>query len=474
MRRDTLMLLVLWALMVALLQLRPISDVDVFEQLQAGQVMLDQRRLIANDPFTYTHMGESVPTIGWLAQVIFAGVYRLGSWSAVKILHVLMFSGAFFIVGISTMRCGNDRDERISLFALACALLLGFLTGLTNSSLRPQSFAVLCFAVLLAVAQSEWRLHTKLVVLAPVLVFWQNCHPSVILGLVALAGWGASAWFDSGKRWHAVSILMLVVAAQLATPTGWDLFAVSRTNAAISRDYLGVSEWLPAWSPVNLDALWIFWFGFALSITLLVKQHFKVRRSDLLQFLCMTGLACYAARFALFWGIVMVPIWARWIEAVRPPSLFAWNGKRVVERPAKALLPIVGLLLVLVIPSFRTGSIFDKKLPLHGISRLKTALSSGHIYNYREWGGPLIWAGYPGWKVAMDGRLYLYSKEEWENYNRAALGQTSLHELTDKHQPDAFFLRPSFHGGLITLLKESSEWIELYTDTTCSIYVKAL
>ena len=458
--------------MVTLLQLRCIDDVDIFWQMRAGQIMLDQGRLITTDPFTYTHMGESVPTIGWLAQIVFAWFYRVGSWPAVKALHVLIFSGAFVIAAESAVRFSNHSNGRISLFSMACALLLGFLACLTNSSLRPQSFALLCFAVLLAVTQCEWRFRTKFLVLIPVLAFWQNCHPSVVVGLVALAGWAASAWFDPTKRWKAISILMLVALAQLGTPMGWDVFEVSRTNVRISRDYLMISEWLPPWSPVTLHAMWMFWFGLAVSLFLVMKLRLKVRRSDLIHFILMTLLTFYSSRFALFWAITMVPVWARWIEEVRPLYLFNWTGGDRVQRLASPALLILGLLMVLVIPSLRTVPIFDQELPLKGIGRLKTVLPSGRIYNYREWGGPLIWTGYPRWQVAIDGRLYLYSEKEWKGYNKSALGQVPLRELIDQHQPDAFFLRPSFHQELITLLRQSSAWRELYTDTKCSIFLK--
>jgi hypothetical protein len=111
MRKDTLLLLVLWIFMATILQLRPIDDVDIFWQMRAGQIILDQSRLITTDPFSYTHMGDSVPTIGWLAQIVFAWFYCVGSWPAVKALHVLMFSGAFVIAARSAVRLSSLRDE---------------------------------------------------------------------------------------------------------------------------------------------------------------------------------------------------------------------------------------------------------------------------------------------------------------------------------------------------------------------------
>jgi hypothetical protein len=136
------------------------------------------------------------------------------------------------------------------------------------------------------------------------------------------------------------------------------------------------------------------------------------------------------------------------------------------------VLLILVLLIVLAIPALPTSTVLHSGLPLEGMTRLKTALPSGRIYNYRQWGGPLIWTGYPQWQVAIDGRLYLYSEKEWEGYNKAALGKVPLRELVEEHKPDAFFLRPSFHQKLMTLLKQSPAWRELYTDKKCSIFLK--
>jgi hypothetical protein len=138
-----------------------------------------------------------------------------------------------------------------------------------------------------------------------------------------------------------------------------------------------------------------------------------------------------------------------------------------------ALIPIVGLLIVLAMPVLQGSRTIHPVIPLEGMARLKAALPSGRIYNFRQWGGPLIWAGYPGWQVAIDGRLYLYGKEEWDKYNRAALGQIPVDQLVEEHRPDAFFLRPIFQKSLITLLKQTSAWQELYEDTSCSIFVRA-
>jgi hypothetical protein len=108
---------------------------------------------------------------------------------------------------------------------------------------------------------------------------------------------------------------------------------------------------------------------------------------------------------------------------------------------------------------------------MQGISYLKSVLVHGRIYNYREYGGPLIFAGYPDWQVGLDGRLYLYDKAVWRDYNNAALGKVPLQELVARHQPDAFFLHPRFHKQLIEMLRRSQAWCKFYSDAQCIIFL---
>jgi hypothetical protein len=188
-------------------------------------------------------------------------------------------------------------------------------------------------------------------------------------------------------------------------------------------------------------------------------------------FLVFTVLGLTAARMALFWSLALVPVWARWIDQALPADLF--RPREDATRPPAWLWPtVIGAEIVVVLLLFVRGPVFDREIPLAGLAELKKVLPAGRIYNYREWGGPLILAGQPEWQVAIDGRLYLYTIDTWNEYNRAAGGQVPLKELVATHQPDAFFLRPDFDAGLVKLLRESKEWREVYAAEFCIIFIR--
>ena len=84
MSRNTFLLLLAGLLIALFLQLRPIDDVDVFWQVRTGELMLETGQLVRHDVFTYTHAGEPVPPISWLAQLLFAMQRRLAGWTFVR------------------------------------------------------------------------------------------------------------------------------------------------------------------------------------------------------------------------------------------------------------------------------------------------------------------------------------------------------------------------------------------------------
>jgi hypothetical protein len=457
-----------------LVEVRGIQDVDLFWQLRYGQNILETCSLYQTDLFSYTHFAERVPCIYWLAQVIYAALFRLGSWRALLILHSLIFASAFGITGQFARKAGAGP------FSVSAAMVLGFLTGLTNSELRPTSFALCSFAILLVLVSGKLRWRVKLPLVLLTALLWQNTHPSVLVGAIAVAGLVIADWIDClrerGRRkpWGLTLLLPLIALCEFATPMGIGILATSRDNLRVARIWLRESEWLPPWDPaVDVAAIAIFWIALGITIVLLTLVRKRISLRQWLTLGSMTLLAMYATRFALFWGLAMTPIWADWIETITAKGAFQWGDDPVPRRAFWAVL-VGGALLVLIVPATLQSSIFDERLPLDGIRLLKIALPEGRIYNFRQWGGPLILEGSPQWKVAIDGRLFVYTnRQEWQEYHDAATGRVSLDDLVRRHQPDAFFLHPVFQQPLVKALRGTRHWKSIYENANSIAFIRS-
>mgnify|MGYP000330219258 CR=1 FL=1 len=468
---SILILFLVWVSIFGVLQYKGIEDVDIFHQIRTGQLILEQGQLATVESFSYTRPGESNPPLGWLSQILFAMAYEVGSWRAVQWVHTFLLATAYALAAWIPLRGG------VGIYSVVWATILGFLVGLTNSSVRPQSFAVCSFALLLLSIRPRMKVSLKLLGLVPILIIWQNSHPSLIVGLVAISALASVAWARwflaqaEDKPWGLTLAWFMVFAGQVATPLGAEIFSISKANLDVARYMLRVSEWLEPWAADVRGALVFFWFALAISGILMIWIGGNLRAEDCAVFLAMTGLALVSARFALFWGIAMIPLWAKWFQQVKPLSWFQRLG--AIRIPLRFSIPIVvaGLLIGTIAP-WLSGQPTFQDIPIDGIRVLKEVLPQGRIFTYREWSGPLILAGAPRWKVSIDGRLYLYKQEAWENYNRAASGQVPLEVLWEAHHPDAFFLHPGFHRMLILQLRKYTSWEEIYADSYCVIFVQ--
>jgi len=469
--KRTLALLVFFALIVLLLQLRPNGDVDVFWRIKIGQLALEQGGLVRTDQFTSKHAGEPTAPLSWLSEVFYALLYRLGSWRLLSQANALVIAAGLLIAALTVHR------RETSIVANLLGLALGLLVVLPHCQIRTQSFAVLWFALLMLVAQSRIRPGRKLVLAAAVLVIWQNMHPSVMIAVVALTALAAASWtrwlFDrrTDMPWIPTLLVVLAVLCTMATPMGWAVFETSAQNSKLSRE-LGISEWMSIWNPaVRVPAMSV-WVALLISLVLLARLRRRVRLEDLALFLALVAVSLPVYRLSLFLGVAMIPVWSQWIAAVlaadrpgraseaRVPALRAAGVASVVLTAALGLPPLLGT------------RIHSREMPLAAVERLGELGVRGVIYNYREWGGPLIWAGYPDWKVTIDGRLYLFTPEDWGRYRRIALGEVPVAEVDRRYHPDAFFLRPDYHRRFIRLLRDSGDWREVYTDENAVVFLR--
>jgi hypothetical protein len=476
-RRRLLLIAGVGGVMAFLIGLRPITDVDMFWQLQLGQMMVHDGTLVAGDPFTFTHHDEAFPPLCWLAQIVYALHFPAGGWPLLQIVDNLMFAGAFMIAAFS-VRSSEARSA-----AVAAAMILGFLVALPHNSLRPQTFALLGMALLLALRGSTWPAWSKIVVGATILLLWQNLHPSVaVAGFVLLALFVADLWEwwrgdKPGLLGVDAGLLACVAIAQFATPMGFDILAISTRNKDLSQGGPQPAiEWLPCWDPrVRAMALPSLGLAAFVTVILLLRSRFRLKAADAALLLAMAGLSAWMVRFGLFAAVVLVPVWARLIERALSPELFA--DKPETHGPSVALVGAVcaiGILVSASLPVLVRPDVFSPDfVPQEGMRRLRRELRDGQVYNFQPYGGPLTFSSNRRWQVLMDGRIYVYSDKEWEDYYEAARGDVPVGDLVERYHPDAFFLHPFVQRGLIEKLRKHPAWHELYDDgRSCVIFVR--
>jgi hypothetical protein len=447
------------AALLAILLARPVWDVDIFWQLKLGELILAHGGPLAREPFAATHLGQPMPAFAWLGQAVMAAVRRLGGWDALRVFDALCWLGGFLAIAAACRRRSG------SAAGVLLALAIAFVAALPAASLRPQSFAALCFGALLAVLRLDLRRWQASVLIVPLLLIWQNLHPSVGVAIVALGAHAGLGWWQRFRRgapapWELSLLTLIAGAAMFATPDGADLFAWSARNAARSAA-MGVSEWLPLWDAINrFEAVPVLLVAVVVCWTLLRGVR-RTEPGELATAIALFAMTVVAYRFVLFWALALIPVVAR---AVPPPP---------VERRTPAWLPAIALIVVAVVLPLARPTRFAAEIPLGAIERLRASGIEGTIFAHFPWGGPLIDSGYPRWRVAYDGRYYRYTSEEWRRYRGMTTEARGLDEIERIYRPAAFVLSPDGNAGLIAALRaDRTRWQELSADRLSAVFVR--
>lgn len=450
------------AMLFALLQ-RPIWDVDIFWQLRLGEMILHRGAPIKNEPFAATHLGDALPPVAWLGQAAFAKARLLGGWTGLRIFDAIIWLAGFWVIAAACRRRGAAP------LALLLAFAVGFSLAMPAASIRPQSFAVLGFGLLLALLRLGWSAGPTLLLAVPLLLLWQNLHPSVSVAAVVLAATASVAWVRyfahrrRGPPWLLSTLTGLAGLSVFATPAGFSIISISAENTKASIA-IGESEWLPIWSTVNHQFVWGVVAAVGLVGWLLVRNRHRIDWEELAPaaVLFVATLASY--RFVLFWCIALVPLFARVASNPEPGS--RKSSSELVIVPATLAAAIALALHV-------RPTQFSHSLPLAGIEKLRETGVKGAVFNYPPWGGPLIDVGYPDWVVAYDGRYYRYAPQEWRRYEETARGQIGPKELDRIYHPVAYVLTPGGDDALITALRaDIRTWRQIYADGACVVFVR--
>ena len=445
---------------------RTIHDVDLFWQLKLGELTLD-RGLPRTEPFLAGRDGEPLAVVAWLGQAAFAAARRAGGWDGLRLFDAAVWLAGFAAVGWSLARRGANQ------WAVALGVWVGWFAAVPFASIRPQSFAVCCFGLLVVLARSGLSPRAKVGLGAALLVLWQNLHPSAAVGAAYLAAAAAGEWgrffLAGGRRPDAARVLLVPIAAAatFATPAGADIHRISAEN--LDRcvwDQLLITEWLPIWECFPEVGRGYATPMLLATAVLVAARGRRARAEDLVPLAALTAMTLLTFRFVLFWGVAIIPVWAECLAPAGGPAPAPPRGRRLRRAVAAA-----GFALALV-PLAVWPRNFAAYYPLAGAEALRAAGVRGTVYCSYLWGGIVTDFGYPDWRPTHDGRYYLFSREELARHFAAGRGEVPVDELDREFRPAAFFLHPGRDDELALRLRGDPRWREVYSDPNCFVFVR--
>ncbi len=463
-----------------------IADFDFWWHIAAGKKMLESG-WIGTDPFAFTRTGQPyLANHEWLAQIIFAIVWKLSGATGIVFLRTVIASGILLallsidarhvwintplavLAGVLMLPGFVDRPQLFSFFLFACQLILmlRYLESAENNPHRRHYFLL-------------WLLGFQLL--------WVNLHGSAaLLGVVIFACMLVQRIIDMVMRgWNVIHrrelVMLLITGLGLVvllfvSPSG--LGNLQYIQSLFTDDTVQfIREWEPrAWTPYlrDLSLLWILGLAtiawsrrrwvFCLLILILTgilsRQAF---RHEMLFVCAVTGIIFFQLR----WN----EMWQRWTE-------------RLSQRAIPAFALLVVFLGLTGWFAFHRSQSLQRSQNLFGYGTFEPASDSadflerekitGNIFNSYEYGGYLEYRGFP---VFVDGRNVDFGYDFLRRMFDAAQQEKVWMDLEKQYDLSVAVLYYDLVADLapmpyVALLEKRPDWVLVYLDDWTAVYLK--
>ena len=500
------LLFIMIFLLLLSLGARLLDDGDTGWHIRIGEQIWKTFSIPHQDLYSYTMPDQPWFAWGWLSDVIFAVVHKILGLNGIVILSALIFSLTFSLLFRFLLKQGTD------LILSAILVIIAASASTLHCLARPHIFSLLLTLIwfwLLDQYQTQGKKY--LYFLPLIMLFWVNLHGGFVSGFIILFIYllGNLLTYMTGshkpdklraraqlKSFALTGALCLVVAIWL-NPYGYKLFThiyESYLGSTFLRDYtmefkspdfhagLGYKMY------AILILLIIMAFGVSLSRTNFVEIGLIIT---------WTYMSLYSARNIPLFAIIAAPIIGRHAEVFFNSSdmqarlspwlrsflnrFFALSRRTRVSNDLfnKHLLAITAVLIVGMI-GLNGGKVrgkglfsfnFDsQRFPVAALKFIKSNKIRGNMFNEMAWGGFLIYALYPEYKVFIDGRGDMYGGDFAKTYTQVAWVKPGWKEVLHRYNVN-WIIYPA-NSQLSVLLIESKDWKLIYADRVANIFVR--
>ena len=452
----TLLGLVL-ALIVWLLELRPLIDNSFLIHLETGHWILDHRTIPTADLFSFT--AEGVPWVvqSWLASVVYAAIDQSVGPFGLQVLRAATCAVITFLVFRLALRLVGDRT-RATLLAFAATGM-----SITVWAERPLLQGVLAMVVLIWVVEipDSFVGRHPVAVVPPLMWLWANFHGSFALGFAYLVLHLAGRWLDGAAPTRARERTLLTATgvgllACLVNPLGVTLLTFPVELLSRGDTLAHIREWRsPDFHRVMgmLFALWI-----AVYVIGVARGRDRCSRRDLLVSVVFLLLALWALRNLVVAPLVGLPVVAR---------ACAVRERRADRRPFLnwAVAALFVALAIYGLAQAAGAKHYD--FSTYPVEALETVEEQGllgrRLLTTDEWAAYVIHAYWPRQTVFLDDRYDMYPTTLSDDYFALRDGKPDWREILDRHGIDVVMWDED--KPLASLLDlDTAHWARIHRD----------
>lgn len=507
--------LIFLGLLYLLFVLKPnylFSDASIGWHIAAGNYIIEHHAVPHVDLFSYTFANKPWTDYEWLFHLIMALLVRLGGLNLLAVVSGCVLALVFLFL---YERCRKESAH--FLFAVAI-VLVGEIVSSVHWLARPHLVTLVGVYLFYVTLEDFYRgsLSGRCLALTiiPFMIFWTNCHPGFLFGLVILGIYLTAALVHfvlldkSGEkrkssldRLKAVFFCFLAsILATLVNPYGPKLYAyivqyllqgmvLAVTNEFQSPVFHGALQ------PACLELL------FALLIIGLAFSKRPITFPSLLMALAFAHLSLASVRNMPLFAVVAVPLIARafsksiWSPSQAPESRFSSlsNSAQLIlhkladldaqfsktEALCKAHFWPIAAFVILSIAAVNGGQLFGAivvnsgfdtgEVPTSTLNTIKTFnLDPRQGFNYDNWGG------YMHYKldipVFIDDRADFYGGNFYAEYGAVSETAPNWAKILDKYQVN-WVLFPK-NSNLVYALKGSPDWKLAADDEAAALFLR--
>jgi hypothetical protein len=477
-----------------------LSDCDTGWHIRTGEWILAHHAVPYRDLFSYSKPDSIWYAWEWLADVVFAGLNKIGGLAAVSLFAMLLIAVTFALVFRLARRKSN------AVLAITVTVL-----AMAGSSIhwlaRPHLYTLLFAVIFLSALDRVRDGHTKVagipwLVLLPVLtVLWSNLHGGFPVGMVlisvfgvaellrfllAAGGEGRAAVFAQAGKYFLSALACL--AASLLNPYTYHLHV--HVWQYLRDPYL--SERIMEFLSVSFHHPIAIFFETMLAGGVLAAAWYAKRGNyaEPLLFLLWAHAALLSARNIPIFMIVVAPMVAAAADAgmrnLAAAPVAAWlrnltaRINRVMRETSETdaigrwhLASLAGVALVAALlyaphPPKGFRAEFDPtRYPADAVSALRQ-YPAARVFTFDQWGDYLIYRLYPRSRVFVDGRSDFYG-EDFETKMLQVLNVNYGWDQTlARFAVDTVLMPPN--SPLTGALKESCRWRVVYDDGVALVF----
>ncbi len=449
------------------------TDPDFWWHLRTGQLIADTGAVPMRDVFSYTALGQPWVAHEWLAELAMYWLNALGGYATVVAAFSLVITAAYFVLYRLLRRLEIDRTLALALVVWTA------LIRLTPWAPRPQLITFLLFAATLYLLFAfKQRGRARLWLLPPVMVLWVNVHAGYVSGLLLIGLFVVGEALNRLTHRPAAPLrplLLTGLASLIATLVNPNFFTALLYPFTYAGTGNASMRYIVEWQSVDFHNYQYLPFALAMVLLMLVGSRSKLDFTHVLLVLAFTVMALQSQRHVILFAMTTAPVLAlRLKERNVRLALEVATRRRTATPLTPLLLVVVPIFVALVLLASPYSQLrlapSTTGYPAGGVAYLKEHHPAGNLFNTYGWGGYLIYALYPEYRVFIDGRADVYGDAFVEEYAGVERITPRWREVLDKYQVATALVEKD--SPIAVLLASQSDWQKVYEGQVEQIFIR--